>query len=658
METLDLYLEAERRGLLPEKEKALLNEARKRGIVKDQTTSEQSPVFEAFAKPSVPDNKPKEDPRIAALRATGAHSPLRGVPGLGGALDEIAAGGEAALNFVTGGRFGDPYDVALQKQREAQKRSDEEYPIRNTLENIAGGLTLTPFRYVKVFSRGNQANTLNTAADAGLNAGVLGAAEGFTSGEGGFKNRVENAKNYGELSAALGMVLGAGAQQIANRYKPTPLNALSRDAKDIGVNIPKFMEGTQSTSNIAAKLGGIPFVGDDINNAVAATRQQTAQAAKNIANKASGGGTTPQAAGEAAKASLQQYSDETITQIQNRLFEPVRTTMGNANIPLSSTQRVARQLQQEQTAAASPIHQRALNEITEAVDRGSLNYSGMSALRTRIGNLISNKIDPENRPARAALERVYAGLSQDLENGVRAYGGPTAQRAWERANKLSRELASRREAITKVIGTEGKMPGEGVIDKVWRLSSSGSNADAATINRLRRAMGNDAWQEMSGSIIERLGRNQSDQFSPDIFLKNYSALSESGRNSLFNNELRGELNKLANVSGKLQQFGKLGNTSNTGGVVALLMSLASSTYSLTAAGSVAGMSLAGRSIGRLMARPAIIREANRYVNAMSSSGGRPSRTVPLAAASLANAISEETGEDPKEIQQKLLALNK
>lgn len=601
---------------------------------------------------------PAEDPRITALREPGpAARLLRGVPGLGGALDEINAAGEAALNTVTGGMFGDDYSTALEKQRAAQRKSDAENPTRNTLEAIAGGVALTPFQAMPRFASRTNPTTLNTATDAALTAGALSGLSGFTEGEGGLFNRLGNAGSYAGTGALVGGIGGAVAQQVANRLQGTPANSIARQAEDIGVTVPKFMEGGRSSQNIGSKLGAIPFVGDDINEAVASVRQQTGQAARNISDRVAGGGTTPQAAGEAVRGSMREYADRTIREIQERIYSPVHAAMGNAAVPLPNTSRMAAALAAEQQAAANPIHAVALGEIQDALDRGSLTFQGMTALRSQVGALINNSIDPKNRTARAGLQRIYSALTRDMEGGVRAYGGPTAQQQWRRANELTRELEARRDAISGVIGRDGTAAGEGIVDKIVRLASTKSTADASSLARLQRVTGSGAWRQLAGAAIERIGRNQSNEFSPDIFLKNYRQLSETGRRSLFGSagqSITPELDRLALVAERLQQFNRLGNPSGSGGVGALLTAMVG--MGAGDAGATAGTMLAGRGLGYLMSRPAVVRAAANYGqsllrNAQGGPGG--GGILAGASAALARAVAAETGEKPEDVLRRI-----
>ena len=124
----------------------------------------------------VADEKPKipeQDPRITELQKPGvAQRMLRGVPVLGGLLDEIGAAGDAAVNYVTGGASGEDYDTSLARRREAIKQDDAAHQIRNTAESLTGGLALSAgLPVAQVFSRGIAApGMMRTASDAALNA--------------------------------------------------------------------------------------------------------------------------------------------------------------------------------------------------------------------------------------------------------------------------------------------------------------------------------------------------------------------------------------------------------------------------------------------------------------------------------------------------------
>jgi len=612
---------------------------------------------------------PKQDPRIDALQAPGAaQRMLSMVPGLGGALDEIGAAGDAAFNWMSGGRTGENYGDALKRRREAIRKDDNAGGFQNYLDKglgIAATAAATPF--AQVFGRAGGA--LGVTADAALNAGLYGAAQGFTEGEGGLGERLGRARDVGAVSAAFGGTLGYAGNAIANRFAGTAGTVVD-DAANIGVQIPRFMGDSRAEQMLSAKLGAIPFVGDDINAVVARTREQTGQAARNIADGVAGGRVTPQNAGDTARAGMRTWADDTAREIQERVYRPLNRTMQGVVSPLAQTRREAQMLLRAQQEAANPIHARALEEIEGALQnviaghgnlagRQGLTFEGLTALRTRIGQLTDNKIDPENRTARAGLQRIYGALSRDMEAVIQAQGGPQAIAQWRRANAVTQQIAERRDTIARIIGTEGDKAGEGIVDKLVSMASTKSSADAARLAQARRVLPAEAWNELSSASIERLGRNQSNEFSADIFLKNWTQLSDEGRRLLFgstgNGRILEDLNRLAAVSQRLQQFSKLGNPSGTGGVAAILTAVTG--VGMGDAGATAATMVGARGLGYLMSRPAVVRQATQAAQAYERALRSPQARAAFAtsAMQLARVVSQETGEDQKAVAARITA---
>jgi len=609
-----------------------------------------------------PPQKTRKEQVIEELEAPGvAQRMLRGVPGLGGALDEIGAGADAALNFVSGGRVGSPYDESLARRRAAIEKSDAENPELNTVLALGGGIgAIRNLPAAQIFTNRVAPTVTARAADGALTAGAYGALTGFTEGEDGFVNRAENAAEVGGLSALFGGVLSGTGQAVSNRLAATPPGSVTQRADDIGVTIPAFMEGGRSSQMIAGKLGAIPFVGDDINDAVAVARSQTGQAARNISDGVAGGRVTPQQAGEAVRAATVDAAGPGARAATDRVYEAVERQMQGVVAPLSATRRAATELLRQQQTSASPIHARALAEVDEALTRpNGLSFEGISRLRTQIGRMIDNNIDPDNATARAGLSAIYAGLTDDMQTAINTRGGAAARRSWERANTVARQAAERRDTVARLVGAEGDKSGESIVDRLVAMAGSKSSADAARLQQVRRAAGADSWRQLAAASIERLGRNQSNEFSPDIFLKNYTALSENGRRALFNStgdQILPHLENLAAVSSRLQQFNRLGNPSGTGGVGALLTAL----FGLGAgdAGATAGTMIAGRGIGYLMSRPAVVRQASRHAVLMERFLRRGEGRAALAAsaAALARAVAQETGEDEAAIRARIDAV--
>jgi len=605
--------------------------------------------------------EPEQDPRITALQEPGAaERALRGVPILGGALDEIGAAGDAALDYVSGGRIGEPYDASLERRRAAIKKSDAEHPIRNTLEALAGGtVAARALPYFRPFGTTNT-GVLSEAANGGFNAALMAAPTAFLEGEGGFDNRLQHAKEITPTATAFGTVLGGATQGLANRAAGTPVNSFSRQANALGIELPRFMDGFRPTESMASKLGAIPFVGDDINASVARARNQAGDVSEGIANTVTGGATAREA-GEAARTAMTDFAGPRSRAIQDRAYAAVNQATQGLQVPLSATQQAANELARQQTVAANPMHARALAEVQQALGTpNGLTFEGITRLRSQIGAMMDNSIDPANRTARAGLQAIYRALSDDMETALATRGGQAAQQAWRRANAINAQIAERRDTVARIVGAEGDKAGEGIIDKIVSLASTKSSADAARLTQARRVIGADGWRQVAGNAIQRLGRNQSNEFSADIFLKNYSQLSAEGRQLLFgstgDNHLLPALDALAAVSSRLQRFNRLGNPSGTGGVTALLAALGGAASGDM--GATLATALGGRTIGMLLSRPAVVRNVTAYSRTIEGflRGQTTRAAVSAAAASLARSVSKETGEDESAIRARISSL--
>lgn len=147
----------------------------------------------------------EENPALDALRAPGgAENAIRGIPIVGGLVDEARAGVGAAANWATGGRVGQPYDEGLAYERARHRRYDEENPVASTVTRLAGGLAAAPVTPVI-----QGVTTLGRIAGGAATGAGYGAAHGFAEGEGGFGNRMATAGEYGALGAGVGAALPA-----------------------------------------------------------------------------------------------------------------------------------------------------------------------------------------------------------------------------------------------------------------------------------------------------------------------------------------------------------------------------------------------------------------------------------------------------------------
>ena len=201
--SLDLMLEAEKRGLLPPDKTGVLTEARKRGLIPDLA-------------PAAPAQTPR-----SAWEAAGRGA-LQGLTA--NFSDEIYAGGRGVLDamtptstadLVTGTKhsFSDGYDRALAEVRKANHEAESQHPTASLGGEVAGSLLPLSAGYLAMALSGGAAapvaaaNTARAATLAGRmwTGAKTGAAYGAAYGAGG----AESAPDASMADAAINRVTGA-----------------------------------------------------------------------------------------------------------------------------------------------------------------------------------------------------------------------------------------------------------------------------------------------------------------------------------------------------------------------------------------------------------------------------------------------------------------
>lgn len=209
-------------------------------------------------------------PTNTAVNATNvARSFSRGVPVIGGLLDEANAATNAALDpaahavfgtpQIPGASFGERYTNELATQRGMDQGFDSAHPYVSTGAQLAGGLAsggalakAAPAASAAIFGVGDGALPAQIATGAGKGA-LLGGADAFTRGEGGFDARVDNAKTGAEVGGVVGAAAPAIAAGVGRVFgtRPSPIPS-TEDLKAISDAKYGPLRGTQVPLNAKA----------------------------------------------------------------------------------------------------------------------------------------------------------------------------------------------------------------------------------------------------------------------------------------------------------------------------------------------------------------------------------------------------------------------
>lgn len=347
----------------------------------------------------------------------------------------------------------------------------------------------------------------------------------------------------------------------------TQPGALLQAAERIDVPVPKFLASEDmTTQRLAAGLKNIPGAGDRIFKSTQETVQSLGGAATKAADEV-GTGSVP-VAGSASKDALAHWITEKSGDIASRLYNAVDPLVKDTPRELFATRKTVSEIMARRANSKIPGASPAVELVGEAIATpGGLNYQGVKGLRTFLGEMT-----PEEMVARgvnkAEAKQLYGALTQDLKGTILDAGGPKALNAFERANSTFEIIAERRKALAKIIGTKGDAAPEAVFAKLTAMAGSKSSADIGRLVLARKAMGVEAWNEVSSAVIARLGRDPQGNFSPDRFFTAYGNISPNAKSVLFKSTGRDDVARSLDdinivVNGIKERITKFGNPSGT-----------------------------------------------------------------------------------------------
>lgn len=340
------------------------------------------------------------------------------------------------------------------------------------------------------------------------------------------------------MVATTGAPAGAlGSGVIRPRPAAAAAPAVSQDmlqaAERQGVSIPQFLASNDmTTQRIAAGLKNIPGAGDQIVKSTENVVTGLGGAAKRVEQGLGTG--SPEVAGSAAKDSIADWMTNTSKEIANRVYGEVDPLVNpNHMRELYATRNAMADIMAQRAQSKIPGKSPAVGLVTDAVQTpGGLNYEGIKGLRTFLGDMTPEELVAKGIAPKES-KRLYGALTEDLKGTILDAGGPQALSKFERANSVFQKISERQQALSKIIGAKGDAAPEAVFSRLLAMSGSKSSADMSRLLQARKAMGQEAWSEISSAVVSKLGRDPQGNFSPERFFTAYGNLSPAGKNILF-----------------------------------------------------------------------------------------------------------------------------
>lgn len=413
-------------------------------------------------------------------------------------------------------------------------------------------------------------------------------------------------------------------------------------AKSIGVDIPQYL-ATDSVpvQRMASAIKNIPLSGDKIVKSADAVNRGLGEAAKGVADSFGAGSTD--IAGGAAKDSLSQWIKGGSQKPVNEAYKEVDALINpEVRLPLENTAAEISKIMAERANAKIPGKSGAVSALMDAVQSDGLNYTGVKDLRSFLGEkspqeLIASGINPKE------AKRLYGPLTKDLETIVGQAGGETALGKWKEANSLASLTMGQRKQLSKVIGAKGDATPEAVYSRLVGYAGSKSSGDINRLMLARKAMGEDAWNEVASATVARLGRDAQGNFSPDRFFTAYGNFSQAGKNTLFGAKdgLAKSLEDINTVVGAIKD--KIGKFSNPSGTAQNLLGAGMLTAAMHEPLTMIGSAIGGRALAEMLSKPATAKATAEYLKAYLAATTKPNESkrlmVDLASRNLATLVS-------------------
>ncbi|MHC9085337.1 hypothetical protein ACYX7E_09895 [Luteimonas sp. RIT-PG2_3] len=450
----------------------------------------------------------------------------------------------------------------------------------------AGGITRE--------SGGSQGQQLAASLAGGLGPGLLGA-----SGAATLRGSVRGADGSGMQQTiddfrAVGANPSVG-QASGNRFLQGAENILSKAPTSSGV-LSRF--STQQAEDIGQGLTGL--------SARMSPRSSGEQAGRAIER----GVDTFRGNSRAQQRALywaadRHIPDQTPVAAQNTWQEVVRLTTPTPGAAATTGAMIHPRIAQLRENLAQDF----------AAGGGQLPYSALRAIRTQIGEQISDFSMTPDAPTRQ-LRQLYGVLSRDMDVAAQA-AGPEAAQAARRANNYTRVLNERLEQVQRVIDKNGGP------EKVFSAAMSGTRDGGTTLRAVMQSLPPEGQRAVTAATIRRMGLASPGQqdvtgevFSSNKFMTNWNTMSDEAKRALFHRHgptFTRDMDRIARVADNIKQgaevFRNASGSAHVGAAYGYWISMlgALGTGNLKTAGGLALGGATANGAARLFTQPWAVR---------------------------------------------------
>jgi hypothetical protein len=546
---------------------------------------------------------------------------------------------------------------------------------------------------VKVFARSDDTSGAGSANVAGIDVPLM--PEGGLTG-------ISRVLAPGLATGPLARTPGAAraVEAVTQPGGQASRNEIVQAAGRLGeygtpVEVPRAIASDSFvTQQTGAGLRNIPFAGDPIIRNTEKAIEQLGKATGRVAENL--GGASIEDAGALAKTNLLETINPKSKAIVDEAYNAVDAAIDPTMLhPLDATASLAAEMRARNVAAGQPGGSKALDLVSRAIAKPEappdsqlvkdlfaklgnreaaqnlaarlgetaaeaapegLTYHGIKDLRTRVGQLMDQKILPPEWSG-TELKRLYGSLTEDLGNAVERSGNTSARALWQRANATAAEVAQQRKDLAGIVGLKGDASNAEVFNRIKAAAGGNSRADIDLLMKAKHSIGEN-WDKVASAVTADFGKNTQGIWQPGKFLKDWEKLSPAGKSALYGTGAhRQALEDIAKISTRWPQLQKFQNPSGTtrgfgiaGGVGAFAfdpLHALSLLLEPTHAAGIGSMFL----LGRALAKPATAASVSAWSRAYErmARAPRPSAATiaqfTMQSRNLANNLNSQFGTD-------------
>lgn len=204
--------------------------------------------------------------------------------------------------------------------------------------------------------------------------------------------------------------------------------------------------------------------------------------------------------------------------------------------------------------------------LSDAKD-GTMTFDQLKQARTFIGQQAA---DTDDKVLKNHLNDLYSSLTADMEATAKASGDDALQ-AFRKANNQFKRHISLETGFGK--GSDASTVLSKNSDDVLNWAISGAKNGGDRIAAVRRQVvktenGQQAWNDVTSGVIDRLGRNSAEDFDPGKFMREWKKLSPESKKAMFHGtnqkQYADDLDRLSRIAENwTQNYAKHQNHSNS-----------------------------------------------------------------------------------------------